>query len=101
MVLSLALQHGTPIETIRHAVTRNGSGAAHVGHIIAFCAHLDGGKTGQDIQSTPDRQISRIRLSDKTSRFRAQRHLQPKAAPQRILEPIGERASRRASPSRC
>jgi hypothetical protein len=24
----------------------------------------------------PDRQISRIRLSDKTSRFRAQRHLQ-------------------------
>ena len=28
VVLSLALQHGTPIETIRHAVTRNGSGAA-------------------------------------------------------------------------
>jgi hypothetical protein len=28
VVLSLALQHGTPIETIRHAVTRSGSGAA-------------------------------------------------------------------------
>jgi hypothetical protein len=28
VVLSLALQHGTPIETIRHAVTRNGSGEA-------------------------------------------------------------------------
>jgi hypothetical protein len=28
VVLSLALQHGTPIETIRHAVTRNGSGSA-------------------------------------------------------------------------
>ena len=27
VVLSLALQHGTPIETIRHAVTRSGSGA--------------------------------------------------------------------------
>jgi hypothetical protein len=26
VVLSLALQHGTPIETIRHAVTRNGTG---------------------------------------------------------------------------
>ena len=30
MVLSLALQHGAPIETIRHAVTRNGSGAAGI-----------------------------------------------------------------------
>ena len=28
VVLSLAMQHGTPIETIRHAITRNGSGAA-------------------------------------------------------------------------
>ena len=28
VVLSLALQHGTAIETIRHAVTRNGSGSA-------------------------------------------------------------------------
>ena len=28
VVLSLALQHGTPIEAIRHAVTRNGSGEA-------------------------------------------------------------------------
>ena len=28
VVLSLALQHGCPIETIRHAVTRSGSGAA-------------------------------------------------------------------------
>jgi hypothetical protein len=28
VVLSLALQHGTPIETIRHAVTRDSSGAA-------------------------------------------------------------------------
>ena len=28
VVLSLALQHGTPIETIRHAVTRSGSGQA-------------------------------------------------------------------------
>jgi hypothetical protein len=28
VVLSLALQHGTPIETIRHAVTRGGSGEA-------------------------------------------------------------------------
>ena len=28
VVLSLALQHGTPIETIRHAVTRNGLGEA-------------------------------------------------------------------------
>ena len=28
VVLSLALQHGVPIETIRHAVTRNGSGEA-------------------------------------------------------------------------
>ena len=28
MVLSLALQHGTPIEAIRHAVTRSGSGEA-------------------------------------------------------------------------
>ena len=26
VVLSLALQHGTPIETIRRAVTRNGNG---------------------------------------------------------------------------
>jgi len=28
VVLSLALQHGTPIVTIRHTVTRSGSGAA-------------------------------------------------------------------------
>jgi hypothetical protein len=28
VVLSLALQHGAAIETIRHAVTRNGSGEA-------------------------------------------------------------------------
>jgi hypothetical protein len=28
VVLSLAIQHGTPIETIRHAITRDGSGAA-------------------------------------------------------------------------
>jgi hypothetical protein len=28
VVMSLALQHGTPIEAIRHAVTRNGSGEA-------------------------------------------------------------------------
>jgi hypothetical protein len=28
VVLSLALQHGIPIETIRHAVTRDGFGAA-------------------------------------------------------------------------
>jgi len=28
VVLSLALQHGAPIEAIRHAVTRSGSGAA-------------------------------------------------------------------------
>ena len=28
VVLSLALQHGVPIETIRHAVTRRGSGEA-------------------------------------------------------------------------
>ena len=28
VVLSLALHHGTPIETIRRAVTRNGSGSA-------------------------------------------------------------------------
>jgi hypothetical protein len=28
VVISLALQHGTPIEAIRHAVTRNGSGEA-------------------------------------------------------------------------
>ena len=28
VVLSLALQHGAAIETIRHAVTRNGSGSA-------------------------------------------------------------------------
>ena len=28
VVLSLALQHGIPIETLRHAVTRNGSGEA-------------------------------------------------------------------------
>ena len=28
VVLSLALQHGIPIETIRHAVTRSGSGEA-------------------------------------------------------------------------
>jgi hypothetical protein len=28
VVLSIALQHGIPIETIRHAVTRDGSGAA-------------------------------------------------------------------------
>ena len=28
VVLSLALQHGTPIETIRHAVTRTDSGEA-------------------------------------------------------------------------
>jgi len=28
VVLSLALQHGTPIEMIRHAVTRSGSGEA-------------------------------------------------------------------------
>ena len=28
VVLSLALQHGIPIETIRHAVTRSGTGEA-------------------------------------------------------------------------
>jgi hypothetical protein len=28
VVLSLALQHGTPIETIQHAVTRSGNGEA-------------------------------------------------------------------------
>ena len=28
VVLSLALQHGTPIEAIQHAITRSGSGAA-------------------------------------------------------------------------
>ena len=28
VLLSLALQHGTPIESVRHAVTRDGSGAA-------------------------------------------------------------------------
>ena len=28
VVLSLAMQHGTPIETIRHAITRDSSGAA-------------------------------------------------------------------------
>jgi hypothetical protein len=28
VVLSLAMQHGTPFETIRHAITRDGSGAA-------------------------------------------------------------------------
>jgi hypothetical protein len=28
VVISLALQHGTPIESIRHAVTRDGSGSA-------------------------------------------------------------------------
>jgi len=28
VVLSLAMQHGTPIETIRHAVTRSGAGEA-------------------------------------------------------------------------
>jgi hypothetical protein len=28
VVLSLALQHGTPIETMRHAITRSGSGEA-------------------------------------------------------------------------
>ena len=28
VALSLAIQHGTPIEVIRHAITRNGSGAA-------------------------------------------------------------------------
>ena len=28
VVLSLALQHGAPIEAIRHAVTRNGAGSA-------------------------------------------------------------------------
>ena len=28
VVLSLAMQHGTPIETIRHAITRDGLGAA-------------------------------------------------------------------------
>ncbi len=28
LVLSLAMQHGPPIETIRHAITRDGSGAA-------------------------------------------------------------------------
>ena len=28
VVLSLAMQHGTPIEAIRHAVTRNGFGSA-------------------------------------------------------------------------
>jgi hypothetical protein len=27
VVISLALQHGVPIDAIRHAVTRNGSGA--------------------------------------------------------------------------
>jgi len=27
VVISLALQHGAPLETIRHAVTRNGNGA--------------------------------------------------------------------------
>jgi hypothetical protein len=36
VVLSLAPQHGTPIETIRHAVTRSGSGeaASIVGAIV-------------------------------------------------------------------
>jgi ribonucleoside-diphosphate reductase alpha chain len=36
VVLSLALQHGTPIETIRHAVTRNSAGgpASILGAIV-------------------------------------------------------------------
>ena len=36
VVLSLALQHGTPIETIRHAVTRGASGepASILGAIV-------------------------------------------------------------------
>jgi hypothetical protein len=36
VVISLALQHGTPIEAIRHAVTRNGFGeaASIVGAIV-------------------------------------------------------------------
>ena len=36
VVLSLALQHGTPIETIRHAVTRDksGEGASILGAIV-------------------------------------------------------------------
>jgi hypothetical protein len=36
VVLSLALQRGTPIETIRHAVTRNASGdpASILGAIV-------------------------------------------------------------------
>ena len=34
------------------------------------------GGLGWRLDAKPDRQISRIRLSDKTSRFRVQRHLQ-------------------------
>lgn len=44
VVLSLAIQHGTPIETIRHAITRDGSGAAVsiLGAIVDAIADGDG-----------------------------------------------------------
>lgn len=46
VVLSLALQHGMPIETIRHAVTRNGAGqpASILGAIVDVLPTLDAAK---------------------------------------------------------
>ena len=45
VVLSLALQYGAPVETIRHAVTRNGSGeaASILGEIVDRLPADDGG----------------------------------------------------------
>lgn len=44
VLLSLALQHGTPIETIQHAITRDRSGAAAsiLGAIVDAIADGDG-----------------------------------------------------------
>lgn len=44
VLLSLALQHGVPLETIRHAVTRSASGDASsiMGAIVDLLPTLDG-----------------------------------------------------------
>jgi len=44
IVASLAAQHGTPAETIRHALTRNGDGSASgpLGALLDLLAQQDG-----------------------------------------------------------
>ena len=56
VVLSLALQHGTAIETIRHAVTRNGSGQrlrSSVRSSMRFRKPSNKGKLARWVSITP------------------------------------------------